>query len=232
VCVCVCRIHFAWPLLATWPAAASQLHQMASTFDICIIMGTQDIDHARTHARTHTHTRMHACTHVCTARNALTRVSVCARCVVLQDLDPGWHHCTSEGNIKGAAANTGNFASYKNDADDVAALGFDGVKFDAGGGNDDMNRWAVAINATGREMLLENCNNGGCVHFASFFDTGGRLLSTTTLFTHSLTILHVITLFTFTRIGSLQSYHSLHPLSTRTDCLSLASLSSLTLHSH
>ena len=29
-------------------------------------------------------------------------------------------------------------------------MGFDGVKFDAGGGNDNMTLWALAINATGR----------------------------------------------------------------------------------
>jgi hypothetical protein len=42
-----------------------------------------------------------------------------------QDLDPGWHSCKSEGRIPGAAANTGNFASYKNDVEDMVALGFD-----------------------------------------------------------------------------------------------------------
>ena len=74
-------------------------------------------------------------------------------------MDPGWHNCKSEGEIPGAAANTGNFASYKNDIADMVALGFDGVKFDAGGGNDDMNRWAAEINASGRDVLIENCND-------------------------------------------------------------------------
>eukprot|EP00729_Bicosta_minor_P020036 gene20036-7338_t len=32
----------------------------------------------------------------------------------------------------------------------MIALGFDGVKFDAGGGNDDMNRWAKQLNQSGR----------------------------------------------------------------------------------
>ena len=40
-----------------------------------------------------------------------------------------------------------------------------GVKFDAGGGNDDMTLWAEAINATGRVMMLENCNDGGDVPY-------------------------------------------------------------------
>ncbi len=40
-----------------------------------------------------------------------------------------------------------------------------GVKFDAGGGNDNMTLWAEAINATGRVMMLENCNNGGDVPY-------------------------------------------------------------------
>jgi hypothetical protein len=47
----------------------------------------------------------------------------------------------------------------------VAAHGFDGVKFDGGGGNDNMSLWAAAANATGREILLENCNNGGYVPY-------------------------------------------------------------------
>jgi hypothetical protein len=34
--------------------------------------------------------------------------------------------CKSEGSIPGAACNTGNCASYKNDAEDTAKLGFDG----------------------------------------------------------------------------------------------------------
>jgi hypothetical protein len=33
------------------------------------------------------------------------------------------------------------------------------------GGNDDMNLWAEAINATGRVMMLENCNDGGDVPY-------------------------------------------------------------------
>ena len=81
-----------------------------------------------------------------------------------QDLDPGYHRCKSEGAIPGAAANTGN-PHYRQDAEDTAKLGFDGVKFDAGGGNDNMTLWAEAINATGRPMMLENCNNGGYVPY-------------------------------------------------------------------
>ena len=67
-----------------------------------------------------------------------------------------------EGRIPGASAKTGN-PHYTQDAQDAAALGFDGLKFDAGGGNDNMTLWAEAVNATGREILLENCNNGGYV---------------------------------------------------------------------
>ena len=81
-----------------------------------------------------------------------------------QDLDPGYHRCKSEGAIPGAAANTGN-PHYRQDAEDTAKLGFDGVKFDAGGGNDNMTLWAEAVNATGRPMMLENCNNGGYVPY-------------------------------------------------------------------
>lgn len=82
-----------------------------------------------------------------------------------QDMDPAWHQCKSEGEITGAAANTGNYASYKNDIEDMIALGFDGVKFDAGGGNDDMNRWAKQLNQSGRPVMIENCNNGGYVPY-------------------------------------------------------------------
>lgn len=67
-----------------------------------------------------------------------------------------------EGRIPGASARTGN-PHYVNDANDAAALGFDGIKFDSGGGNDNMTLWAQAVNATGREMVLECCNTGGCV---------------------------------------------------------------------
>ena len=50
---------------------------------------------------------------------------------------------------------------YVQDAKDAAALGFDGIKLDSGGGNDNMTLWAEAVNATGREMILESCNCGG-----------------------------------------------------------------------
>ena len=40
-----------------------------------------------------------------------------------------------------------------------------GVKFDSGGGNDNMTMWAEALNATGRVMVIENCNNGGYVPY-------------------------------------------------------------------
>lgn len=81
-----------------------------------------------------------------------------------QDIDAGWHNCKSEGAIEGAAANTGN-PRYISDMRQVAEIGFDGVKFDGGGGNDNMTLWAEAANATGREILLENCNNGGYVPY-------------------------------------------------------------------
>ena len=70
-----------------------------------------------------------------------------------------------EGKIPGAAANTGNFASYANDIEDMVALDFDAVKFDSGGGNDDTNRWADEIFKSDREIMIENCNNGGYVPY-------------------------------------------------------------------
>jgi hypothetical protein len=65
-----------------------------------------------------------------------------------------------EGRIPNASARTGN-PHYIQDAQDTAALGFDGIKMDSGGGNDNMTLWAEAVNATGREMILESCNCGG-----------------------------------------------------------------------
>ena len=64
-----------------------------------------------------------------------------------------------EGRIPGASARNGH-PTYMNDASDAAKLGFDGLKLDSGGGNDNMTLWAEAANATGREMILESCNCG------------------------------------------------------------------------
>jgi hypothetical protein len=73
-----------------------------------------------------------------------------------------------EGSIPGASCRSSdgkNCVSYKNDIEDMVAFDFDGVKFDSGGGNDDANRWALEINRTGREIMIENCNNGGDVPY-------------------------------------------------------------------
>jgi hypothetical protein len=51
------------------------------------------------------------------------------------------------------------------------------VKFDAGGGNDDMNRWAKELNASGRQIMIENCNNGGYVPYP-FKSANGKPLPT------------------------------------------------------
>lgn len=48
---------------------------------------------------------------------------------------------------------------YEQDAAFLAAHGFDGAKFDSCGPAPNMTEWAVAFNKTGRQMLIENCNN-------------------------------------------------------------------------
>eukprot|EP01116_Phalansterium_solitarium_P006537 TRINITY_DN18871_c0_g1_i1.p1 TRINITY_DN18871_c0_g1~~TRINITY_DN18871_c0_g1_i1.p1 ORF type:complete len:430 (-),score=107.71 TRINITY_DN18871_c0_g1_i1:154-1443(-) len=48
---------------------------------------------------------------------------------------------------------------YANDAALTAMLGWDGAKFDGGGPGYNMTAWAVAFNATGRPLLMENCND-------------------------------------------------------------------------
>jgi len=48
---------------------------------------------------------------------------------------------------------------YQNDANDLAALGFQGVKFDNCGPGRNLTLWATALNDTGVEVLIENCND-------------------------------------------------------------------------
>jgi hypothetical protein len=49
--------------------------------------------------------------------------------------------------------------TYGSDASEAAALGFDGLKFDTerGGPSHNITAWAVAVNGTGRPMMIENC---------------------------------------------------------------------------
>lgn len=63
-------------------------------------------------------------------------------------------------NADGCAGETRLTAThYMQDAKDAVALGFDGVKFDTqpGGPNHNITEWAMALNATGKEMMIENC---------------------------------------------------------------------------
>lgn len=48
---------------------------------------------------------------------------------------------------------------YSQDAQAAATLGFDGIKVDGCGNEPNISAWAAAMNATGRPMLLENCND-------------------------------------------------------------------------
>jgi hypothetical protein len=43
----------------------------------------------------------------------------------------------------------------------VTLNGVDGIKFDAGGPARNMTQWALTLNATGKAVLVENCNNQG-----------------------------------------------------------------------
>ena len=60
------------------------------------------------------------------------------------------------GNLERAAFPNGTYVA---DANMAAALGFDGVKFDTqrGGPSHNITEWAVAVNGTGRPMMVENC---------------------------------------------------------------------------
>jgi hypothetical protein len=51
--------------------------------------------------------------------------------------------------------------TYRQDSHDAVFYGFDGVKFDSEGGGPSHNitAWAVALNATGKQMMIENCLN-------------------------------------------------------------------------
>ena len=51
------------------------------------------------------------------------------------------------------------FVTYVPDSDDAVKYGFDGVKFDSerGGPMHNITRWAEALNATGQQMMIENC---------------------------------------------------------------------------
>ena len=66
------------------------------------------------------------------------------------NLTAGWYL-----NCDGCVTN--HFMAYTPDAADALAYGFDGVKFDGGGGSDNITRWAEALNGTGKPMLIENC---------------------------------------------------------------------------
>lgn len=48
---------------------------------------------------------------------------------------------------------------YTNDANDLVNEGFTGSKFDNCGPGRNITQWAVALNATGVEVLIENCND-------------------------------------------------------------------------
>jgi hypothetical protein len=51
--------------------------------------------------------------------------------------------------------------TYRPDSEDAVRYGFDGVKFDSqpGGPNSNITEWAIALNATGKPMLIENCED-------------------------------------------------------------------------
>ena len=48
----------------------------------------------------------------------------------------------------------------KGEAEWMASMGFDEVKVDSGGDFNDMDAWERALNATGREIAVENCHQG------------------------------------------------------------------------
>ena len=50
---------------------------------------------------------------------------------------------------------------YAQDTADVIGYGFDGVKYDNGGGAQNMTEWAAFDNRTGRPLMIENCLDKG-----------------------------------------------------------------------
>jgi hypothetical protein len=62
-------------------------------------------------------------------------------------------------NQDGCKGSLEPFVTYSEDSDDAVKYGFDGVKFDseAGGPMHNITRWALALNATGKQMMIENC---------------------------------------------------------------------------
>ena len=53
------------------------------------------------------------------------------------------------------------FVTYSTDSEDVVRYGFSGVKFDSqpGGKTGNMTKWALALNATGKQLMIENCHD-------------------------------------------------------------------------
>lgn len=49
---------------------------------------------------------------------------------------------------------------FKGDVAAITAAGFDGVKLDGCGGERNVALWAQLLNATNREVQIENCHNG------------------------------------------------------------------------
>lgn len=54
-------------------------------------------------------------------------------------------------------------ALYAGDVDALVSFNFDGIKFDDCGTEIDLNLWASLINATGRQLMIENCHWGRTV---------------------------------------------------------------------
>ena len=64
-------------------------------------------------------------------------------------------------NQDGCKGSREPFVTYSQDSQDAVKYGFDGVKFDSemGGPMHNITRWALALNATGKPMMIENCLN-------------------------------------------------------------------------
>lgn len=62
-------------------------------------------------------------------------------------------------NSDGCTGGKEPFTTYTTDAADAVMYGFDGVKFDSepGGPDHNITSWAEALNATGKQMMIENC---------------------------------------------------------------------------
>lgn len=71
------------------------------------------------------------------------------------NLTSGWY-----GNNCICADKSNSILNFQGDVKALIEYGFDSVKYDSCGGEQDIQLWESLINATGKRVLIENCHNG------------------------------------------------------------------------